>query len=96
MNDGYGIEAAGAADRSPNQPPARYLVIIDAGGSRVARLFLESRTPVAEFDAGSEEIVLMTQGLLPTGAAAGSEWDEALRGHGAAERAAAEVYELDV
>ncbi|HKW84034.1 MAG TPA: hypothetical protein VJN68_09800 [Burkholderiaceae bacterium] len=97
MNHGYGIESPGAHHPPPNQQqPVRYVVIIDAGGSMVARLFIASRELVAEFDAGAEEIVQMTQGLLPERSASGSEWDRALAGHSAAERASAEVYTLDV
>lgn len=96
MNDGYGIESPGAHHPAPHQEPARYVVIIDAGGSAVARLFLASREPVAEFDAGAEEVVQMTQGLQPRRGASGAEWDKALAGHSAAERAAAEVYTLAV
>ena len=59
-------------------------------------LFLESREQVAEFDAGTEEVVSMTQGLQPAKGAAGPEWDRALDGHSAAERADADVFTLDV
>ncbi len=62
----------------------------------LARLFLESREQTAEFDAGSEEAAQMTAGLTPTKGADLPEWDRALEGHSAAERAAAEIYTLDV
>jgi hypothetical protein len=96
MNHGYGIEPPSAHHHSPLQQPVRYVVLIDAGGSMVARLFLASRELVAEFDAGAEEVVQMTQGLQATHEAATAEWDRALAGHSASERAAAEVYTLDV
>jgi hypothetical protein len=38
----------------------------------------------------------MTQGLVPEAGATGPEWDPALEGHTAAERAAAQVYTLDI
>jgi hypothetical protein len=38
----------------------------------------------------------MTRGLVPALGAAGPEWDRALDGHSNTERAAAEVYTLDV
>lgn len=75
---------------------ARYLVVIDAGGVGVARLFVDSRDQVAEFDAGTEEAAQMTSGLVPTVGADGAEWDRALQGHSLAERRAARVYALDV
>ena len=76
--------------------PARYLVVIDSAGSTIARLFLESRELVGEFDAGTEEVALMTKGLVPSVGALGTEWDLALEGHSGAERRNAEVYTLDV
>ena len=51
---------------------------------------------MAEFDASTEETALMTRGLVPATGATGPEWDQALKGHSAAERAAAEVYTLDI
>lgn len=96
MSQGFGIEAHGEHLRRPHRQPARYLVIIDAAGSMVARLFLDNREQVAEFDAGTEEVAQMTRGLTPTTGATGPEWDSGLDGHNAAERSAAEVYTLDV
>ena len=96
MNQGFGIEPPSAHHHSPLQQPVRYVVIIDSGGSMVARLFLASRELVAEFDAGTEEVVQMTQGVPATRDAVAAEWDRALAGHSAAERAAAEVYALEL
>ena len=96
MSQSYGIEAPGEHHHMPLRKPARYLVIIDSGGSTLARLFGDTRERVAEFDAGTEEVALMTQGLQPSLGALGPEWDPGLEGHSAAERGAAEVYTLDV
>lgn len=96
MSENYGIESPGAHRHTQHQPPARYLVVIDAGGGMVARLFLATREPVAEFDASSEEVAVMLKGLTPALGAEGGEWDRALQGHSAAERRAAEVYTLDL
>ena len=79
-----------------HQPPAKYLVMIDASGAMVARLFDERRAQVAEFDAASEEVAVMTNGLAPARGATGPEWARALAGHSEAERRAAEVNTLDV
>lgn len=81
---------------SAMQKPARFLIIIDAGGGMVARLFDDQRHLVTEIDASTEEVVVMTAALTPERSAAAPEWDEALRGHSREERAAAEVYTLDV
>lgn len=80
------------------QPPVQYVVLIDSAstGGRLARLFLESRIAVAEFDAAAPEVRLMTQALASASTAGGPEWDEALAGHSARERADAEVYTLAV
>lgn len=86
----------GAHTQTSHRKPSRYLVVIDAGGSVVARLFLDTRERVAEFDAGTEETAQMTAGLVPVQGANGPEWDHALEGHSAAERAAADVYTLAV
>lgn len=96
MSQDFGSESPRAHAHTGHQPPARYLVVIDAGGSTVARLFLDTRVQVAEFDAGTEEVVQMTAGLVPAKGASGAEWDRALKGHSAAERRAAEVYTLEV
>jgi hypothetical protein len=100
MSQDYGIAASvprrQPGDADEHQPPARYLVVIDNGGSMVARLLLESRKPVAEFDAGSQEVAVMTRGLQPSHGAQGAEWDEALHGHSAEERRGARIYTLDV
>lgn len=96
MNHGFGMEAHGKHPANEHRKPARYLLLIDAGGTTVARLFTESREAVAEFDAGSEEVAVMTQGLKPGGGAAAAQWDHALEGHSIQERVAAVVYTLDV
>ena len=84
------------ADLSAHRLPVRYLVVIDSGGSMVARLFLHTRELAAEFDAMVEEVTMMTQGLTPQSGAMGAEWDLALQGHNATERAAALVYTLPI
>jgi hypothetical protein len=96
---GYGIEAHSRRHdgEPPPKQPARYLVlIVDATGTTVARLFDAERRPVGDFDAGAEEVAVMTQGIAPAQGAQGAEWDHALSGHSADERRAAEVYTLDV
>jgi len=96
MSQGFGSEAPRAHTQRSHRKPARYLVVIGSGGYVVARLFLDTRELVAEFDAGTEEAAQMTAGLVPTKGAEGPEWDRALEGHSPGERRAAEVYTLDV
>ena len=96
MSQNYGTEAPRAHTQTTHRSPARYLVVIDAGGSTVARLFLDTREPAGEFDAGTEEATQMTAGLVPSRGANGPEWDRALEGHSAAQRSAAEVYTLEL
>jgi len=75
MSDGFGIEKPVAHQTPVHRLPARYLILIDAGGSTLARLVLASYEAVAEFDAGSEEVALMTRGLQSVKGAGGAEWN---------------------
>ncbi|HEY9027822.1 MAG TPA: hypothetical protein VIP05_26245 [Burkholderiaceae bacterium] len=96
MSHGFGNELPRAHGNTSPRPRTRYLVVIDSGGFMVARLFLESREQVAEFDASTEEVAQMIGHLPPDGGASDPAWDRALAGHSAAERAAARVYVLDI
>ena len=96
MNDGFGHEVPPRHAQQTHRGVARYLVVIGSTDGAVARLFLADRSQVAEFDAGTEEVAHMTGGASASTSAAGPEWDRALAGHTAAERAAATVYELEV
>jgi hypothetical protein len=96
MSQDFGTPSPHTHVQTEHRKISRYLVVIDAGGVGVARLFLDSREQVAEFDAGTEEAAQMIFGLVPGQGADGPEWDRALQGHSPAERAAAKVYSLDV
>lgn len=78
------------------QAPAKYLVIINSAGSSTALMFTAARVQVADFDASSEEVAVMTSGIMPEHSANAREWDHALAGHAPADREAAQVYTLDV
>jgi len=92
----FGNEIPRQHTQTPLRRATRYLVVIESGGSVLARLFTDGREQVAEFDASTEEVTVMTQGLVPSTSADGPEWDHALAGHSASERGAARVYTLDV
>jgi hypothetical protein len=96
MNHGFGIASPPEHSRAPRQAPVRTLIVIDSAGARIARFFLAGREQVGELDAATEEVTQMTQGLVPAHSALDPAWDAALAGHNAHERAAAEVYTLDV
>lgn len=96
MSQTFGMEMPYATDPTAHRLPVRYLVVIGSGGSMVARLFLPTRVLAAEFDATVEEVTVMTQDLTPVTGAMGAEWDLALQGHNATERAAALVYTLPI
>jgi len=96
MGYGFGNEIPHAHGNTTPRPRSRYLVVIDSGGFMVARLFLESREQVAEFDASTEEVAQMIGHLQPGSDALDAAWDRALAGHSAAERAQARVYVLDL
>lgn len=90
------MESPGKHHAGASRLPVRYVVIIDGGGSAVARLMLETREQVQEFEGGTPEVVQMIQGLVPVKGATGPEWDRALQAHSAQERLAADVYTLPV
>ena len=96
MSHGFGNELPRAHGSTAPRPRSRYLIVIDSGGFMVARLFLESREQVAEFDASTEEVAQMIGQLRPDGGAGDPHWDRALAGHSAAERAGARVYVLPI
>jgi hypothetical protein len=96
MSHGFGIELPRAHGDASPRPHTRYLVVIDSGGFMVARLFLESREQVAEFDASTEEVTQMIMHLPAHSNAGDAQWDRALAGHSAAERAEARVYVLEI
>ena len=97
MNDGFGHEVPPRHAQQTHREVTRYLIVIDAGeGPAIARLLRPDRTPVAEFDAGTEEVAQLAKGMPATTGATGPEWDKALAGHTAAERAGATVYVLDI
>ena len=92
----FGNEMPRQHTQTPLREATRYLVVIESGGSATARLFTKSREQLAEFDASTQEVTVMTRGLVPASGAEGPEWDRALAGHSASERGAARVYTLDV
>ena len=98
MGQTFGIEARHVVRTPDTQPPARFLVLIDsaAENTRLARLFLESHQQVAEFDAAGPDVLSITDGLLSQQDANAAQWDQALAGHTAAERRAAQVFTLAV
>ncbi len=96
MSHGFGNELPRTHSNTSPRLRARYLVIIDSGGFMVARLFLESREQVAEFDASTEEVAQMIMHLQADSNAGDPQWDRALAGHSATERAQARVYTLEI
>lgn len=96
MSQNFGIEMPSERALTAHRLPVRYLMVINAGGSMIARLFLETREMVTEFDAAVEEVARMTSGLVPQVGALGAEWDRALPSHSADERATAEIYTIKI
>jgi hypothetical protein len=94
MSQNFGIAMPAAHGATLHRLPVRYLVVIDAGGAMVARLFLDTRELANEFDAAATEVSNMTAGLTPRLGALGPEWDSALEGFSEEQRATAEVYTL--
>ncbi|MEO6277538.1 hypothetical protein [Roseateles sp.] len=96
MNDGFGHEVPPPHAQQTHRQVSRFLVVIGSNDGGMARLFLADRTQVGEFDAGTEEVVELIKTAAASTGASGPEWDRALGGHTAAERASATVYELPV
>lgn len=90
----FGMPMPAAPSATAHRPPVCYVVVIEAGGSMVAGLYLANRERVNALDAASSELANTTAGLMPTQGACGPEWDDALQGHSAQERAEARVYTL--
>ena len=79
-----------------HKTPAKYLVIIESDGAMLAKLFDGHYVHVNDFDASSEEVAVMTKGLMPKRDANNGAWAKVLAGHGETERRAALVFTLDV
>ncbi len=94
MSQTFGMESPRSQTQALHRKPVRYLVVIDSGGSMIARLCLDTREQVSEFDAAVEEVGSMTAGLMPAEGAMGSEWDATLAGHSLEERVGAKVFTL--
>ncbi|MES2090815.1 MAG: hypothetical protein V4532_12665 [Pseudomonadota bacterium] len=94
MSQTYGIESPSRHTAGSLREPVRYVVLIDSGGSSIARLMLDTRQQVEEFDSATSEVVQMIIGLSPAKVANEPEWDAALQGHSTLERMAADVYTL--
>ena len=92
---GYGIERPSSHIHREHRPKARYLVLIESAGPVIALLFTEARKLVADFDAGAEEVALMTRGLRGR-QGADQQRNRTLAGHSREERAAAQVFVLDI
>jgi hypothetical protein len=95
MNQSHGMDRPPEPLSAEEDRPAKYLVVIDLDGTSTARLFLDNREAVAEFDGAAEEVSMMTRELLAERGASGPEWDHALADHSPAERSAALVFTLD-
>ncbi|MGQ3051878.1 MAG: hypothetical protein ACT6S0_08850 [Roseateles sp.] len=96
MSQGFGHELPSRHNQQEHRPVSRYLIVIASSGGQVAKLFVETREQVGEFDASTEEVAVMTRNAAASSGATGAEWDKALAGHSAQERAEAMVYQLDV
>ncbi len=79
----------------PVHPPARFLVLIDAGDGMVARLFDAGHRHIIDIDASSWEVAEMTAARMPAEGADQAEWGRLLEGHSEAQQRAARIYTLD-
>lgn len=96
MSQDYGQPVPAPHGARHTRQATQWLVLIASGPITLARLLGPDRVQAAEFDANTEEVAVMVKGLPASIGATAPEWDRALAGHSAAERAAASVYLLDV
>jgi hypothetical protein len=94
MSQNFGIAMPAAHGAHRLREPVRYVVVIESGAGMVARWLSASHALVNECDAAATEVANTTAGLWPERGALGAEWDGALQGYNAQERAAAAVYTL--
>ncbi len=92
MSQGFGREVPVPHIQTAHREATKYLVVVPGAEGPIAKLLLANREQAAELDANTEEATSMTRGLTALVGATGPEWDQALSGHSAAERAAAKVY----
>jgi hypothetical protein len=76
--------------------PVKFLVLIEAGDGMVARFFDADHRHMSDIDAASEEVAVMTRGLVPEHAGNDASWRQPLSSHTAEERAAAQIYTLEL
>lgn len=76
--------------------PVRFLVLIEAGDGMVARFFDADHVHMSDIDASSEEVAVMTRGLTPEHIGDDATWQRVLSSHNPEERAAAQVYTLEL
>ena len=96
MSQDFGRESAHTHVQTEHRKISRFLVVIDAGGVGVARLFLDSREQVAEFDSGTEEAAQMISAWCPPRAPMVPNGTARCRATARPSARAAKVYRLDV
>lgn len=79
-----------------HKTPVKYLVLIESDGAMLAKLYDARYAEVNDIDAASEEVAVMTQGLMPQRCGNDATWSRVLAGHGEPERREARVFTLDV
>jgi hypothetical protein len=96
MSQNFGISMPASHAPHSLRAPVRYVVVIESGAGMVARWLSADHALLNECDAAATEVANSTAGLSPLQGALGSEWDAALQGYNAQERAAAAVYTLAI
>ncbi|MBC7955848.1 MAG: hypothetical protein H7Y33_08275 [Cytophagales bacterium] len=79
-----------------HKTPVKYLVLIESDGAMLAKLYDGQFAHVNDIDASSEEVAVMTKGLMPQRDANNTVWAPILAGHGEPQRRVALVFTLDV
>ena len=96
MSQDFGSEVPKPHTEVLHRKVTRYLIVIPAPDGPIAKLLDTGREQLAELDANTEEVTTMLRGLAPVMGAAGADWDKALSGHSAEERASTAIYTLNL
>ncbi len=94
MSQDFGMQVPSHHTTTERPRPLKFLVLIDSGDGKIARLYSDTYALLNTCDASAPEITAMTTGLVPDRAATVQAWGPALRALSIQERLTAEVFTL--
>jgi hypothetical protein len=94
MSQDFGMQVPSRHATAERPRPVKFLVLIDSGDGKIARLYSDTYALLNACDASAPEITAMTTGLAPGRGAIGQAWDPALQAFSVQDRLTAEVFTL--